>query len=563
VRTLARLEPSGFPSSGKDDWRQIFTGASRASLEERLLDYLPERRWFGGKARSLARASFVEIFGLPGSSAVLALLQASYRDRAGKELYVLPLAFASGSRALELEGAEPDAVVARLTPAASPRRGSGVVYDAVIDPSFAPALLRIISGRLRLRGRFGEVRGSTTGGSMRSGRDLDRVFCRTLGKDQSNTSLLVGDRFLLKVIRKVDDGISPELELGRFFARRRLSVRVPRLEGSLEYLREGREPATLSILQKYVVHETDAFSYTLDSLRDYFARVRSGRPVEHPGAGSLLELSAQKPSVETVEAMGGYLTSARLLGRRTAELHRALGAGSRDPSFSAEPITPADRRSLHRSFQALTVRIFRQLRGRVSDLPAAVAAEVASVLAREAEILRKFQAIGEEARLGRRIRCHGDYHLGQVLKTRDDFVIIDFEGEPARSLSERREKHSPLRDVAGLLRSLHYAVDAALGAEQARDRPRLGPAARSFRLWSSAAFLRSYLNAVRSSDLLPPSRTSLSLLLDLLILEKAIYEMGYELNHRPAWLGIPVRAVLDALDPKGRAPDMDGGGNDR
>jgi maltose alpha-D-glucosyltransferase/alpha-amylase len=547
----------------KDDWRQIWTGASRASLEERLVDYLPERRWFGGKARPLARARFVEIFGLPGSSAVLALVQASYRDRGGKELYVLPLAFASGSRAVALEGAEPAAVVARLTPAASLRPGSGVVYDAVIDPSFAPALLRVIAGGLRLRGRFGEVCGSTTGKSMRSGPDLDRVFCRTLGKDQSNTSILVGDRFLLKVIRKVDDGINPELELGRFFARRRLSVRVPRLEGSLEYLREGREPATLSILQKYVAHEADAFSYTLDSLRDYFARVRFGRPVELPRAGSLLELSARKPSAETVDAMGGYLASARLLGRRTAELHRALGAGSRDPSFSAEPFTPAYRRLLHRSLQALTVGIFRQLRGRVSDLPPAVAAGVTSVLAKEAEILRKFRAIGEEPRLGRRIRCHGDYHLGQVLKTRADFVIIDFEGEPARSLSARREKHSPLRDVAGLLRSFHYAVDTALGAEPARDRPRLVPAARSFRLWSSAAFLRSYLYAVRSSGLLPPSRTALSLLLDLLILEKAIYEMGYELNHRPAWLGIPVRAVLDALDPNGCGPDKDGGGNDR
>jgi maltose alpha-D-glucosyltransferase/alpha-amylase len=206
--------------------------------------------------------------------------------------------------------------------------------------------------------------------------------------------------------------------------------------------------------------------------------------------------------------------------------------------------------------QALTRRIFRQLRQRLRDLPPPVGADVAAVLDREGEILRRFRAILEPGRFGRRIRCHGDYHLGQVLKTGDDFVIIDFEGEPARSLPERRKKRSPLRDVAGMLRSFDYAVHTALLAERARDVRRLAPAARAFRLWSSAGFLRAYLDAARFSELLPPSRAALSLLLDLLILEKAIYEMGYEINHRPTWLGIPARGVLDALDPaRDRGPD--------
>jgi maltose alpha-D-glucosyltransferase/alpha-amylase len=308
-----------------------------------------------------------------------------------------------------------------------------------------------------------------------------------------------------------------------------------------------------------VAHEADAWTYTLDCLRSFFERVRTGLEVEPPRAGSLLELAAQEPPPAALEAMRGYLESARLLGRRTSELHRALGAGSSNPSFAPEALSPAYRRSLHRSFQALTARVFWQLRKRARALPPAIASRADAVLPREVEILRRFRSIRDEARFGRRIRCHGDYHLGQVLYTGDDFVIIDFEGEPARPLRERREKHSPLKDVAGMLRSFHYAAYAALAAEPAPDLPRLEPAARAFRLWSSAAFLRAYLEAARSSHLLPPSRAALSLLLDLLILEKAIYEMGYEINHRPAWLGIPARAVLDSLGPAGGCePELDG-----
>ncbi|HJS74026.1 MAG TPA: alpha-amylase, partial [Vicinamibacteria bacterium] len=353
-------------------------------------------------------------------------------------------------------------------------------------------------------------------------------------------------------IRKVENGVSPELEMGRFFARKVSRVRVPRLAGALEYWREGREPATLAILQKYAANQGDAWSYTLDRLRGYFEGVRAGRDLDPPPSVSVLELSAREPTKRAQQAIGDYLDSARLLGRRTAELHRALGSGAGHPSFVPESLSPAYRRSLHRSLQAHTARIFSQLRERLHELPPRVGADGARVLAEESEIVRRFRAIRGDHRLGRRLRCHGDYHLGQVLCTGSDFVIIDFEGEPARPLRERREKHSPLRDVAGMLRSFDYAVYAALGAEPAPDFPRLEPAARSFRDFSSAAFLRGYLDAAHSRNFLPPSRSELSFLLDLMILEKAIYEMGYEINHRPDWLGIPVRAVLEALDPQRR-----------
>jgi hypothetical protein len=225
-----------------------------------------------------------------------------------------------------------------------------------------------------------------------------------------------------------------------------------------------------------------------------------------------------------------------------------------NPDFTPEPFTASYRRSLNRSLRNLTAQVFRQLRERLKVLPPGVRAGVERVLSREGELLQRFSALAERQLSVRRIRGHGDFHLGQVLYTGEDFVIIDFEGEPARPLRERRIKHSPLRDVAGMLRSFHYAAYARLAGERApatvgvEDFARLEPAARLWYLWGSAAFLSAYLDVAHPGGLLPRSRAELSFLLEILILEKAIYELGYELNHRPAWLKIPTQAVLEALE---------------
>jgi maltose alpha-D-glucosyltransferase/alpha-amylase len=331
---------------------------------------------------------------------------------------------------------------------------------------------------------------------------------------------------------------------------------VPPLAGALEYHRDAGEPATLAILQEFVANQGDAWSYTLDWLERFFQAVSGGRKLERPPTDDPLSLSAQAPSSETRAALGDYLDSARLLGRRTAELHLALGGRSSDPSFAPEPFTASYRRSLNRSLRNLTAQVFRQLRERLSQLPAGVRAGAERVLAQETELLERFSELGERKLSGRRILGHGEYHLGQVLYTGEDFVIIDFEGEPARPLRERRIKHSPLRDVAGMLRSFHYAAYARLagapgpGTARVEDFARLEPAARFWYLWSSAAFLSAYFDVAHVGGLLARSRAELSFLLEVLILEKAIYELGYELNHRPAWLKIPTQAVLEALEPK-------------
>jgi maltose alpha-D-glucosyltransferase/alpha-amylase len=269
---------------------------------------------------------------------------------------------------------------------------------------------------------------------------------------------------------------------------------------------------------------------------------------------ALVELIDMDPPPLVAETMGAYLETARLLGRRTAELHLALGIERGDPAFAPEAFTSLYQRSLYQSMRNLTTRVFRLLRDQLPRLSERAAVEARSVAGLEERILDTFKALLTRRIQATRIRCHGDYHLGQVLHTGRDFVIVDFEGEPARSLAERRLKASPLRDVAGMLRSFAYAAHTGLlnttngGVVRPEDAPVLEPWAEFWRLWTSSAFLRSYLHRAADASFVPRERAELEALLSVLLLEKAVYELGYELNNRPDWLGIPIRGILQVLD---------------
>ncbi len=329
---------------------------------------------------------------------------------------------------------------------------------------------------------------------------------------------------------------------------------APKLAGTLEYLR-GREAPTLGVLFEYIPNEGDAWGLTRDNLKDFFERALASQArteIVYLTAGALLDLAEQPPADLALEMVGPYLESARLLGQRTAEMHVALASAS-EPSLAPEAFTSYNQRSLYQSLRNLTSGNFRHLSRQVKENPAAMPAEAEKVLLLEDQILRKFARLLETPLHSLRIRCHGDYHLGQVLFKGDDFVIIDFEGEPARPLTERRLRRTPLRDVAGMLRSFNYAVHDVLREEEAtglRDRggSQLDAWARFWNASVSAAFLRGYLAAARPSGLVPEARQELEMLLGVCLLEKAVYEIGYELNHRPEWLPIPLRGILELVE---------------
>ena len=268
---------------------------------------------------------------------------------------------------------------------------------------------------------------------------------------------------------------------------------------------------------------------------------------------TLLELTAQEPPALAYEMLGDYLESARLLGQRTAELHLALASDADDPNFAPEPFTLLYQRSLYQSMRTLASQVFDLLRRRVSQLPDAVRPDAQATLDLEDAYLERLRAITTRKATAMRTRTHGDYHLGQVLYTGKDFVIIDFEGEPGLPMSERRFKRSALRDVAGMLRSFHYAAYAALFAQRNLNRIRASDMAvleswtRYWHLWVSVTYLKAYLETSGNAPFIPQDREELRILLEAYLLEKAIYELGYELNNRPDWVMIPVQSILQLL----------------
>jgi len=256
------------------------------------------------------------------------------------------------------------------------------------------------------------------------------------------------------------------------------------------------------------------------------------------------------------EAAGGYMTQARLLGRRTGELHLALAADRENPAFVPESFTGLYRRSIYQSLRSSARTTFDLLRRRIPTLPESLRDEARGVVALEDTLLKHARAIMDRKIPMSRLRIHGDYHLGQVLFTGKDFVIVDMEGEPSRSLSERRYKRSPMRDLAGMIRSFEYAAAFSVrhGPMRTEDVPALMPWARLWTRWASASFLRGYFEAAGDAAYLPKSQDGFAAMLDFYLLDKAIYELRYELNNRPEWVGIPLEGIRTRLHAEAERP---------
>ena len=474
-------------------------------------------------------------------------------------------------------------MVARVEPGGAAAGGGGgeaygVLYDPFEDAAFGRGLLAAMAAGRRFHGPAHEVAAWTDPGfaELAGAEPLSgapEIEPRPLGAEQSNTSIRYGDRLVLKLFRKLEPGINPDLEIGRFLTRSTNFRHVPPVAGGLELGDggRGREPATLAVLQGFVANEGDAWSFTLDALGRYFERARTGwgrgdfGPAQVP-ARPLLELvevaGGPHPPAELYERIGTYLPAVRLLGERTAELHLALASAPPDhPAFAPEPFSTLHQRSLYESMRTTASRTFQLLRQRLDDLAPEARAAAAAVLAAQDLARERFALLLGPKVTATRIRTHGDYHLGQVLYTGRDFVILDFEGEPARPLSERRLKRSPLRDVAGMLRSFQYAAYARLFEESGSGiiPPPEAPIFESWALfwerWVSAAFLGAYLERTATASFVPAQRSELAILLDAYVLEKAIYELAYELNHRPGWVRIPLAGILQILGLAERAPE--------
>lgn len=541
-------------------WEELFGARAGSALEDVLPTYLTRCRWYGGKARTLRSVQIIDAipFRANGSTVYVSTAQAQYNEGRAED-YLLPIGFVSRERAAELQ--RPPAIIAHLA-AREDEAQSGVLYDALADADFARALLDLIVRRKTVKSSGVRALGADSSElaalPTRSLRQLSAppfiAPAATLVKgEQSNTSVVFGDRLMLKFFRRLHAGINPDLEISRFLNEKTSFRHVPPLAGHIELRRGGGEPVLAAILQGWVVHEADAWSYTLDSLKQYFERclTRHGAPTaaELPRRHRI-DLAEEEIPQAAQENIGAYLASAGLLGQRTGELHVALASAPEDAVFAPEPFTAHYRHSLYQSLRASAHKALALLRERVAYLPETLRPAAEELAGAEGRLLARYRTLLDKKITALRLRCHGDYHLGQVLFTGKDFVIIDFEGEPAQTLGERRLKRSALRDVAGMLRSFDYAaiVGARTGGQRVEDLALLEPWARFWNLWSGVAFLKRYLQAASAGNFLPKTKEELKTLLDILVLDKAVYELSYELNNRPEWVDVPLRGIIELLN---------------
>ena len=500
----AGVEPEHYTFVLRDGAAEVLNPRNRDMLEREVLPpYIPHRRWFQGKDAAFRSARVTSVSPLPGNDAVLAEIEVT--TEAGTAAYALPLGIVWED--------QPTGPFAHQLAMARVRRGRmvGRLTDGFSTPGFVHGVLAALRENARVEVGDGELRFEATGDLMLDG-DPELQW---LSAEQSNSSVVIGRQVVLKLLRRITPGVHPEAEMSRALTERGFAA-TPPLLGEVVRISSNGERRTLMVAQGFVHNQGDGWSWSLDYLK---------RAID--------ELTAN-PTPDEI-ALDGYASVAATFGRRVAEMHAALAEPSDDPAFAPEIAGKTD-------VSAWSDRVKKQLGAALDLLPARAHDEAAletfadELLRRRDDLLARIDDLAATGAQSQRTRVHGDLHLGQILVTGGDVAIIDFEGEPTRSLEERRAKDSPLRDVAGVLRSFDYAAAMA---------PRSGPAetdeaeARAsdllarFRQVATDAFLRGY--AEGGGETGP--------LLDLFLLEKAAYELAYEAANRPTWLRVPLQGL--------------------
>jgi maltose alpha-D-glucosyltransferase/alpha-amylase len=528
-------------------WEGLLEGVSRERLESvELPEYLPKQRWFAGKSRHIEATKILDSAGLNSSHSTLAFVEVRF-DGGLMETYQLPLAMTFGEVGEELRRASPNAGVAAI----ASRRVGGLLHDGVYNDEACAELFSLIENGRALDARHGRIQG-VRGTCFRDilGSAEAPLQVRRGSAEQSNTSILFGDRFILKLFRRLEPGLNPDCEIGRYLTEKTSFDGIPPFGGLIQYeTNAAPEPTVLAMLQGLVANEGDGWKWTVEELDRYY---ETCAPLAFPESasselGGPLDLSERPTSQLARDHVGIYLDSAAKLGRRTAELHLALASPTDNPAFAPEAMTADDLQAQLADARQQAIRVFDVLKDRVSYLPDEVVEIAASVLSWRRRILDHLGNVKLGGLDSQRIRIHGDYHLGQVLRVKTDFVILDFEGEPARSLAYRRSKQCPLKDVAGMLRSFSYAAYGTLinyAARHPEDLARLEPWAQLWERYVAAEFLRAYRDKAQGAGFLPASNAHFRKLLDVFLLDKALYEILYELNSRPGWVRIPMLGIL-------------------
>jgi maltose alpha-D-glucosyltransferase/alpha-amylase len=513
-------------------WRMTMSDKVRAQTEREVLpEFVAGRRWFAAKGASIRRVEIADhVEWKPNERSFLVTL-ARVEDAAGEtQTYFLPLTLAWEDDDEERMRALATYTIAKVRQQAQ----VGVLADAFADDAFVRALVAAVGSGLDLPAARGRLRFAPTSAfSALAGDSPQALEVRLPPAQSSNTIVALGERLFVKGYRRLQAGVNPEVEIGRYLTEVAHFAHAVPVAGSVDYVADDGRIATLALVQGFVQNQGNGWDYTLSYLDRFFEEAATERAVAMPAS----------------EHHGAYVALSRTLGARTAELHAAFARATGDAAFAPEPIAAADLAGWTERVRREAAATLGKLAQRRDALPEVARADAHALLAQQDALLARIAAHAEDPAGGAKTRVHGDYHLGQVLLVRNDFVITDFEGEPARTMAERQQKQSPLKDVAGMLRSYDYAMHAALQhflTERPDARGTVERAARAWREEAAQGFLEGY-DDVAAKARIAPARGETRGLLEFFLLEKAVYELTYELDNRPDWLRIPLAGLLDVL----------------
>ena len=510
-------------------------GGAREKLESLLPGYLHHQRWFGAKGQTVRRVAIEDAVRLQAQPfpVYLSILNVEIEGQ-GSAFYVLPLASSYAEEADRVLQEHPQAALAWI----DGPDGHGLLYDATASPDFWTTLFRWWQG-----GRKGRsLKGLYAAQVDEAARAADTTTARLLSGEQSNSAAIVGKRFFVKLYRRMEKGANPETELLDYLTEAGFKY-IPRLHGTLNF-KSGQHEYAMGILQEALPVEADAWTFALQAAGRFFDRAKGSKLPD-----DALPQSYHDPlPVWLEEVATGMLSMARILGIRTAEMHLAFGDAD-VPGVRPEPGTPED-------VQQLVARVRQELGETREGLARTASAQPKSTLnvpddALWENALQRLDALKDVPPLEEKIRLHGDYHLGQVVRAGGQLYLLDFEGEPARSLEERRRHDMALRDVAGMLRSLEYAVLAAWQEHTGAD-PKLEDWTSALVQWCEALFLNAYHTTAGNAVFLRPA-SSRDALLWVYLLDKALYEVRYELGNRPGWAWLPLRGLRRLLEAEAMA----------
>jgi len=530
-------------------WDQVFKGKAKLKLERLALSkYLHNARWFERKTCMIQNIKISKQLHIDKS--MILLVEVSYMEIEDVETYLIPISFATDQEASQLIENAPSAIICNL----SIGNREGILYDSVQNAHFHKSLLHHIAQAKSVKTDSANLVGHPRKGLKKELSNLsdDELLSKVFKAEQSNSSIIFGKKYVLKLYRRIEEGVNPDVEMQQFLTESAHFPGIARYAGDLKSMHHQSQPITLGLLQDYVANEGTGWDFVCDSLSHYYEQVLALKDKEEKLQTIASNLAKSKTTLE--ELIGARcLEAAHLVGKKTAEMHIALSTNPQDPSFKPECFGWLYQRSLYQEMRSSARITMRLVKNKFRTIPEELQPLVAQILSLETDILNSFAKLIEKPSSAMRIRIHGDYHLGQLLHTGKDFVIIDFEGEPLHPLTVRRNKRSNLQDVAGMLRSFHYAAHSALisnsattGTEQA---VKLDPWANLWYEEISRIFLQSYFETLKAASihLCPREAPECADLLQAYILDKAMYELSYELNLRPKWAPIACKGLLYAL----------------